>query len=892
MFWSKLSIVQKLSLSLILLSVLPLLLVGGTSYFFSAAALRSQASHLATTILEKQTEVLSLQLEQVESLTSHIAGNEFIHEALMMSPTSRDSFDILAINARIGYILNQFLNVKGLVSIDLLGVGDTYFHVGDTLQVSEACSKVKKQLFESAQTSSSAVSWPGIQENINTSASEELVLPAIRLLRQVDRQTLKFKPEGLIVANISLNYIYDTLSTVDIGSGGFLMVIDGSGKTIYHPDKSLIGESYSLPVPLEKLSEVKSSTVALVNGQEMVLNHIYFQHAGWHILSLVPSKTIAAQTDGIGSLTLLMTVLSLVFIVVVGFYVTKMVVRPIQDIINSFKKYERGELDLNHQLTPRGKDEIAQLVQWYNTFITTLKFRQQTEQERERLLQAINQSNETIVITDKEGTIQYVNPAFTKNSGYSSEEAIGQNPRILKSDQHNVVDYEEMWETLTQGHAWYGCLVNKKKNGSLYSEQVTISPVKDTQGQIVNYVAVKRDITEEIAREEQRVELEQQLSQKHKMEAVGYMAGGMAHNFNNNLAIILGNVELSQIKLPETSEIIPLLENAKIAIRNSRDLVLKIITYSRKGIQHKTSIHLSDVIHETIALLQSTLPTTINLQQEINPESCSNVIHADPSQIQEILINLYNNAVHAMKEQGDLKILLDSVELTAKDIPAQYEAIPGSYAKLSIQDTGCGIPTELLNNIFDPFFSTKEEYEGAGMGLATVQGIVAQHGGVIRVNSIPDQGTVFDLYFPIVDADLTDPATVNTELPRGTELILLVDDDEMLASLCGKLLTQMGYQVSIMTDSAEALKLFAANADRFDLVITDQTMPDLTGKDLIQKIKKIRTDIPTILCTGFSNQVNEEGAKGLGIDAFLMKPLDLPELSQTVRRVLDGDKEK
>ena len=413
----------------------------------------------------------------------------------------------------------------------------------------------------------------------------------------------------------------------------------------------------------------------------------------------------------------------------------------------------------------------------------------------------------------------------------------------------------------------------------------------DEEGNAIRSIGTVQDITDSVLEEQQRHELEDQLRLKHKMEAVGYMAGGMAHNFNNNLSIILGNIELSQIKATN-SEIIPLLENAKIAVRRSRDLVLKIITYSRKGIRNLTFIHLTDVINETVALLLSTLPTTVNLQQEINPESRSNVIHADPSQIQEVLINLCNNAVHAMNEQGDLKILLDTVELIEKNIPAQYEAVPGAYAKLSIQDTGCGMPAEMLDKIFDPFYSTKEEYEGAGMGLATVQGIVAQHGGIIIVNSIPGQGSVFNLYFPIVEEAATEPKNINTDMPKGTEKILFIDDDEILANLGEKLLSEQGYQVSSMTESPEALKLFAANADYFDMVITDQTMPQLSGKELIQELKKIRPDLRTILCTGFSNQINEDQARQQGIDAFCMKPLDLPELLQAVRRVLDGDKEK
>jgi len=402
-----------------------------------------------------------------------------------------------------------------------------------------------------------------------------------------------------------------------------------------------------------------------------------------------------------------------------------------------------------------------------------------------------------------------------------------------------------------------------------------------------------QDITERKQAEQKRQELEQQLSQKHKMEAVGFMAGGMAHNFNNNLSIILGNLELAQMKQQPDNEVSKYLQHAKIGVRRSRDLVQKIITYSRQGIIHKAPMHLTTIIDETLGLLQSTLPSTINLQHNYRPDSHTRLIDADPSQIQEVLINLCNNAVQAMDETGDLTISLEPVVLKQQDILEQYDCFPGPYSKLSVQDTGCGIPPDILDKIFDPFYSTKEEYEGAGMGLATVQGIVAQHGGMIKVDSVPHQGTTFEIYMPLlIDTSLEEePFEERRAFQRGTEHILFVDDDERLATLGEQLLSALGYQISMMTDSAEALKMFTANADRVDLVITDQTMPNLTGKDLIAEVKKIRVDIPSILCTGYSSKVDEDEAAKLGISAFMMKPLDLLQLSETVRQVLDGDKE-
>jgi len=398
------------------------------------------------------------------------------------------------------------------------------------------------------------------------------------------------------------------------------------------------------------------------------------------------------------------------------------------------------------------------------------------------------------------------------------------------------------------------------------------------------------DVTFQKQAEEERQVLEEQLHQKHKMEAVGYMAGGIAHNFNNNLSIILGNLELIEIKQDADSEILPYLANAKIGVRRSTDLVKKIITYSRQGTQKKVATHLNAITNESIDLLSSTLPSTVDIQKRYHPGCETIQVNADPSQIQEVLINLFNNAVHAMNEKGTLSVELEAVNVMTENIPIQYNCLPGLYAKLSVQDSGHGIPAEIQDKIFDPFFSTKKDFEGAGMGLSTVQGIVAQHNGMIKVKSRMGQGSTFELYFPVIQQ--TDIKTIDTQgdsLPRGTERILFVDDDEMLSDIGQKLLTELGYSISVTNDSEAALKLFVTSADHFDLVITDQTMPKLTGIDVIQEIKKVRSDIPTILCTGYSSKIDQGNAIELGISAFMMKPLNLPELAQTVRDVLDGE---
>jgi CheY-like chemotaxis protein/two-component sensor histidine kinase len=374
------------------------------------------------------------------------------------------------------------------------------------------------------------------------------------------------------------------------------------------------------------------------------------------------------------------------------------------------------------------------------------------------------------------------------------------------------------------------------------------------------------------------------------MEAVGVMAGGMAHNFNNNLAIILGNLELSRMKLGPGSEIREFLDHAGIAVTRSRELVQQILTYSRKDIQQTSTLQLTVLLNETMTLLKSTIPTSVKLQQKVGPSCGENHILASAFQIQEILLNLCNNAVHAMGEQGELTLSLEKCELQQKDLSPRFECQPGPFCCLSVQDTGCGIPADILEKIFDPFFTTKDLYEGTGMGLATVQGIVKQHHGMIRVESHVGQGTIFRLYFPAIERGAEEKKELQEqELQKGTERILYIDDDEMLATLNQRMLAEVGYQVTAKTDSVEALHLFAASADDFDLVITDQTMPDLTGMQLIEKIRAIRPKVPTILCTGYSSKVKKDEARLAGINAFLMKPVEFSEMLKVIREVIEKD---
>ncbi len=396
------------------------------------------------------------------------------------------------------------------------------------------------------------------------------------------------------------------------------------------------------------------------------------------------------------------------------------------------------------------------------------------------------------------------------------------------------------------------------------------------------------DITRLRQEEEERKRLMRQLFQARKMKALGVLAGGIAHDFNNLLAVILGNIHLSQMKLPADSKIAPYLSNAMTAIVRSRDLVTQILTFSRQKSPELEPVNLPLVIDETSRLLRATIPTSIDIQTDLPHNQVT--INADSTQIQEVLINLCNNAVRAMNAQGELKIKLEPLKVGLTDIPIQYNVAPGHFARLSVRDSGAGIAPEVLEKIFDPFFTTKGVGEGNGMGLAVVHGIIESHAGFAKVRSYQGQGSTFEVYFPLITDSPKEDSVTDEDLPRGKERVLFVDDEQMLADIWSQLLAEYGYQVTTATSSQQALQLFSEQPQRFDLVITDQTMPELTGKELIEKLLSIRPELPTILCTGYSDLINQEDALALGVSAFLMKPLDISALSQAILKALDKDR--
>lgn len=498
----------------------------------------------------------------------------------------------------------------------------------------------------------------------------------------------------------------------------------------------------------------------------------------------------------------------------------------------------------------------------------------------QRFQQVIDSAFDVIVVTDADGYIEYVNPAFETVTEYSAKEAIGKKTNILKSGYHDEGFYKNLWDTITSGNVWKGEFINRKKNGEIYYTSSVIFPIY-AEGD-VHYASIQRDVTQE-------KKLYEQLLRAQKMEAIGTLAGGIAHDFNNLLAAILGYSELLLEEVKERDALykpISVIHNA--AVRGA-ELANKILTVTRKEKMEVKVVNMNEIIKSSLDLLRRSIPLNIeiitNLKENLPP------IKADPAQMQQVIMNLAVNARDAMPGGGRLVIETDAVG-KENGAPNGLPLDKGGFLKLSISDTGIGIDTETQRRIFDPFFTTKDPGKGTGLGLYIVHSIITNHGGYINLYSEPGKGTRFNIYLPIT-IDLTDGEEAQKIVDiRGDEMVLIIDDEVNIRSLCADMLEPLGYTVIAAEDGNKGIQTFREMRDKISVVILDMIMPKMGGSEVFQILKTIKPDVKVILCSGYSHngfagidKLIKDGATG-----FIQKPFTRQTLGQAIRKAITGGK--
>jgi two-component system, cell cycle sensor histidine kinase and response regulator CckA len=515
----------------------------------------------------------------------------------------------------------------------------------------------------------------------------------------------------------------------------------------------------------------------------------------------------------------------------------------------------------------------ARLVQ-----INDVTGRKRAEESLARLAAAVEQTADSIVITDADANIQYVNPAFERVSGYSRAEALGRNPRFLKSGKTDPSVYREMWATLARGEVWAGHFINRRKDGTFFEERVTVSPVRDEGGETVNYIAVKQDLTHQ-------KQLEEQLLQSQKMEAVGQLAGGIAHDFNNLLTAINGYSDLALRRLQDEDPLRRCVEEIRKAGERAAALTRQLLAFSRKQVLQPVVLDLNSVVSEMEKMLRRVIGEDIELVTTL-AERLGHV-KADPCMLEQVVINLCVNARDAMPEGGRLCVETRDEELD--EFAARQSGVrPGPYVVLRVTDTGAGMDERTRERIFEPFFTTKGAGKGTGLGLSTVYGIVKQSGGGVSVSSEVGRGSTFEVYLPRVDAPTRECAAGRERLapPPGAEKILLVEDDRLVRNVAREIVAAQGYEVLEAETQAEALGHCAANPD-IALLLTDVVMPLVNGKELAGRLTALLPSMRVLFMSGYAATVVHDGEVEAGLN-FIQKPFTPASLLWKLREVLDA----
>jgi PAS domain S-box-containing protein len=538
--------------------------------------------------------------------------------------------------------------------------------------------------------------------------------------------------------------------------------------------------------------------------------------------------------------------------------------------LQSIKKYKFIDTEIN--LTWRVADQVAGVLN-----------RTQLDKEHRRLNAAIEQSAESVIITDTQGLIMYVNPSFERITGYSRAEVLGNKLNMLNSGKHDQAFYREMWNTIKSGNVWHGRIINKRKDGVLYTDEVIISPVRSESGTIVNYVGLQRDVT----REQQ---LEEQYRQAQKMEAVGLLAGGIAHDFNNLLTVINGFAEMIQFEIPaESLHLQKLAGRVRYSGTRAAAMVRQLLAFSRREFVEPQVLNLNNTVTDTSQMLERLIEENIVLKTNLSPDLWP--VKVDPHQIEQIIVNLTVNARDAMPDGGRLTIETQNQLLENEYSANHLGLLPGEYVLLTISDTGVGMTEAVKKRIFEPFFTTKEQGKGTGLGLATVFGIVHQYQGRIIVHSETGQGSTFQIYLPRAEAAAGSDISSSggfTEIPRGTETVLVVEDEVTVRDLAAYMLRRQGYVVLEAANGEDALKVVQQQKAHIHLLLTDTVMPKMSGKALADEFRIQYPDTKILFTSGYTDkEIVRNSVLEPGIE-FLPKPFSAAELARKVRLVLDS----
>jgi PAS domain S-box-containing protein len=558
--------------------------------------------------------------------------------------------------------------------------------------------------------------------------------------------------------------------------------------------------------------------------------------------------------------------------------------RPISDLAAISREITEKQ-DFSLRAIKHGNDEVGHLVDSFNNMLDHISQRsRELKNSEQRFRGLVNQAVDSFFLHDLDGNIIDVNQRACDTLGYDRNELLALTVEDIDKAADNRVYREKYWASMRPNSPVSLESIYMRKDGTTLPVEIREGLMELEDRKVI--LALVRDMTEKRESDKEKHRLEHQLQQAQKMESIGTLAAGIAHDFNNILSPIYGYVELAQMKVEKDSIVMNYLGEVNNAAHRAGELVKQILTFSRQDTEKFSPVEVHVIIKEALKLLRATIPTTIEIKQEIDTKS--GYVLANPTQVHQVLMNLCTNAYHAMRETGGkLGVSLSRISITPDDALRNINLRPGNYLLLEVSDTGTGMDKDTIARIFEPYFTTKAQGEGTGMGLSVVHGIIQSHGGDITVYSEVGKGSIFHVYLPALETEVDgEDALPEGPPPKGMERILLVDDEQSVLKVEKEILENLGYSLVTFTSPEEALEHFREQPEAYDLVITDMTMPGITGDKLAREILALRPDIPIVMCTGFSELINREEAFKIGIRKFVTKPIVISSFARTLREAL------
>ena len=702
--------------------------------------------------------------------------------------------------------------------------------------------------------------------------------------------------ERYAVGMVKTTHFRTLQSAIRFGIKGHAVIVDQVGRVLAHPNAAWQESMQDLTAltPVQRMlngdTGVTRFTTSPPQNKELIAGFTTVPRTGWGVMVPQPLSELEAHLAQARRAVWSVIVLALLCSAILGWLVSRWLAAPLQHIGAVATRFANGKYDarVNHLGSFHTREAETLGIQFNNMANDVNRSWQAQRASEDRFRDFAQTAADWFWETDPNQIFTYIAPAPESGRNWDTDDLLGHHRRehVHNDPNDHITTRIQAYMDREEPFSDIEFPILGRDGQPLYIS-VSGRLMRAPDGTVLGYRGVARDITNSLQTEAQlrQARRAEELRESQKMEAIGTLAGGIAHDFNNILGVILGFSELTLYEVAQGSVAWHNLQQVLTASRRAKELVRQILTFSRKGDQERQPLQIHLVIDEALKLLRASLPTTIDIRQTLVAD-CGTIL-ADPTQMHQVLMNLCGNAEYAMRHAGGiLEVQLDHV-LSDDALLAQHpELLPGPYVRLMVRDTGDGMDKVVLSRVFEPFYTTKPAGEGTGMGLAVVHGIVTSHGGAITVESAPEHGTTVTLYLPKVTAAEIAEHQPDLPPPEGKGQILFVDDEETLVRLGQRMLERLGYGVVTTTSSAEALATFRMTPEAFDLVITDQTMPEMTGEMLAHELRQIRANIPIILCTGFSHIIDADKAMAQGIDAFLLKPLIAKDLGLAIKKVL------